>query len=60
MDSFTRSLVEHGAETTERDITWLDGLIAMERRSPQPNPPATPNRNVSEEPLSSIQEGTST
>jgi hypothetical protein len=66
MDSFTRSLVEHGAETTERDITWLDGLIAMERLNPQQGPPhdagpptdATPNAQA--RPVSAIQEGTPT
>ena len=32
MDAYTRSLIEHGTETTERDISWLDTLIAAERR----------------------------
>jgi len=32
MDAYTRSLMEHGTEATERDISWLDGLIATERR----------------------------
>lgn len=32
MDSYTRSLIEHGTETTERDISWLDSLIAQERQ----------------------------
>ncbi len=31
LDSYARSLVEHTAETTERDISWLDRLIATER-----------------------------
>lgn len=35
MDSYTRSLVEHGAEATERDISWLDTLIAQERQNPR-------------------------
>jgi DNA-binding PadR family transcriptional regulator len=35
MDSYTRSLVEHGAEATERDISWLDNLIAQERQNPR-------------------------
>jgi DNA-binding PadR family transcriptional regulator len=35
MDSYTRSLIEHGTEATERDISWLDSLIASERTSPQ-------------------------
>jgi DNA-binding PadR family transcriptional regulator len=32
MDAYTQSLMEHGTETTERDISWLDSLIANERR----------------------------
>jgi len=35
MDSYTRSLVEHGTESTERDISWLDSLIAQERQNPR-------------------------
>jgi DNA-binding PadR family transcriptional regulator len=31
-DAYTRSLIEHGTETTERDISWLDSLIANERQ----------------------------
>ncbi|MDQ6613978.1 MAG: PadR family transcriptional regulator [Actinomycetota bacterium] len=31
LDAYTRSLIEHGNETTERDISWLDRLIARER-----------------------------
>jgi DNA-binding PadR family transcriptional regulator len=31
LDAYTRSLLEHGNETTERDISWLDRLIAHER-----------------------------
>jgi DNA-binding PadR family transcriptional regulator len=30
-DAYSRSLMEHGNETTERDISWLDRLIARER-----------------------------
>ena len=33
LDAYTRSLVEHTTETTERDISWLDRLIAAERSS---------------------------
>jgi DNA-binding PadR family transcriptional regulator len=36
MDSYTRSLYEHGAESTERDISWLDSLIASEQQTEQP------------------------
>ena len=32
MDLYTQSLVDHGTETTERDISWLDRLIAIERQ----------------------------
>lgn len=32
LDNYTRSLLEHGTEATERDISWLDKLIAAERQ----------------------------
>jgi DNA-binding PadR family transcriptional regulator len=32
-DAYTKSLIEHGNETTERDISWLDRMIAHERAS---------------------------
>lgn len=32
LDSYSRSLAEHRTELTERDISWLDQLIAAERR----------------------------
>jgi DNA-binding PadR family transcriptional regulator len=32
-DAYTRSLMEHGNETTESDISWLDRLIARERQA---------------------------
>src|SRR5204863_1627173 len=31
LDTYTRSLMEHGTETTERDISWRDRLIANEK-----------------------------
>jgi len=31
-DTYTLSLMEHGRESTEQDIAWLNGLIAAERR----------------------------
>jgi len=31
LDTYTPSLMEHGTETTERDISWLDRLIAEEK-----------------------------
>ena len=36
MDQYTRSLIEHGTEATERDISWLDSLIAQERQGGHP------------------------
>jgi DNA-binding PadR family transcriptional regulator len=36
IDNYSRSLLEHGTETTERDISWLDRLIAAERQTPTP------------------------
>lgn len=38
LDSYARSLVEHGTKTTEADITWLEGLIAAERNTPATTP----------------------
>jgi DNA-binding PadR family transcriptional regulator len=32
IDQYAVSLMEHGTETTERDISWLDRLIAAERQ----------------------------
>ena len=32
LDAYTRSLAEHRTEVTERDISWLDQLIAAERK----------------------------
>jgi DNA-binding PadR family transcriptional regulator len=32
-DTYTLSLMQHGRETTEQDIAWLNGLIAAERRT---------------------------
>jgi DNA-binding PadR family transcriptional regulator len=44
-DAYTRSLMEHGSETTERDISWLDRLIARERAEDEapadPSPPTS-------------------
>jgi DNA-binding PadR family transcriptional regulator len=36
IDAYTSSLMEHGNETTERDISWLDRLIAAERQAHHP------------------------
>jgi hypothetical protein len=32
-DDYTRSLMRHGLDSTERDISWLDDLIQAERRA---------------------------
>ena len=32
LDDYSRSLIEHSTEATERDISWLDGLIKKERQ----------------------------
>jgi DNA-binding PadR family transcriptional regulator len=31
-DTYTLSLMQHGRDTTQQDIDWLNGLIAAERR----------------------------
>ncbi|HVL93125.1 MAG TPA: helix-turn-helix transcriptional regulator [Acidimicrobiales bacterium] len=36
LDAYAHSLLEHGTEATERDISWLDRLIAAERQE-EPN-----------------------
>ncbi|MDP9441501.1 MAG: PadR family transcriptional regulator, partial [Actinomycetota bacterium] len=33
LDGYTRSVLEHSRETTERDISWLEQLIAAEKGS---------------------------
>jgi DNA-binding PadR family transcriptional regulator len=40
-DTYTLSLMRHGIEVTERDIEWLDELIATERGS-EPEPAQEP------------------
>ncbi|MGQ0743327.1 MAG: PadR family transcriptional regulator [Acidimicrobiales bacterium] len=32
LDTYTRSIIDHGTQTTEQDISWLDRLIETERR----------------------------
>jgi DNA-binding PadR family transcriptional regulator len=39
-DSYTVSLMRHGIQTTEHDITWLDTLIAAERAALHETPAA--------------------
>jgi DNA-binding PadR family transcriptional regulator len=33
MDAYSGSLIDHGVETTEQDILWLEGLITAEREA---------------------------
>ena len=37
LDAYTQLLVDHGTEATERDISWLDRLIAIERQGGHPS-----------------------
>jgi DNA-binding PadR family transcriptional regulator len=38
-DTYTLSLMQHGRDTTEQDIAWLNGLIAAERRDTETTAP---------------------
>jgi DNA-binding PadR family transcriptional regulator len=38
MDAYSRSLIDHGVETTEGDIRWLEELIDQERAAPPGGP----------------------
>jgi hypothetical protein len=37
MDAYTIELMDHGLDEREREIAWLDRLIARERRSTEGN-----------------------
>lgn len=41
LDDYSRSLMEHGTEATERDISWLDRLIERERDNGAPSSTTT-------------------
>ena len=43
LDSYTLALQQHGLESVEREVRWLDELIATER---QANPPPDPARSA--------------
>lgn len=45
-DTYTLSLMQHGRDTTEQDIDWLNGLIAAERRQPTPTRGGTKRRET--------------
>jgi DNA-binding PadR family transcriptional regulator len=57
-DAYTRSLIEHGNESTQRDISWLDRLIARERESELASPPAATPAPKSPAPPATEQEET--
>lgn len=42
MDAYSRSLIDHGVETTEQDIRWLEGLIDQERAARSAGGPLSP------------------
>jgi DNA-binding PadR family transcriptional regulator len=53
-DAYTMSLMRHGMDSTERDITWLDELIERERRATRKSrrtrkPAAAGSRKTKEE-----------
>src|SRR5207247_2773711 len=43
IDAYPLSLMRHGAEATEQDIAWLDGLIESERRQVRADLEGTPS-----------------
>ena len=43
-DRYTRSLVEHGTQSTERDLEWIDDLIAAEAQRPTTEPTSASER----------------
>jgi DNA-binding PadR family transcriptional regulator len=47
VDSYTLELQRHGLESVERDVRWLNELIASERQSgAQPSPGTTPTQTT--------------
>jgi DNA-binding PadR family transcriptional regulator len=45
-DTYTLSLMQHGQDSTEQDIAWLNGLIAAERGAAKPTREATKRREA--------------
>lgn len=41
LDRYTRSLMEHRTRSTERDLEWIDELIATEKQSPDGGGPSS-------------------
>ena len=50
-DRYTRSLFEHRADSTQRDLEWIDSLIAAEgpERAADPSNPSPSHRQLSEQ-----------
>ena len=48
-DRYTRSLVEHRTKSTQRDLEWVDELIAAERAAPGVESPAAAPRAIEKE-----------
>lgn len=46
-DTYTVSLMQHGRESTEQDIAWLNGLIAAERRTSESTEGGSKRRSTS-------------
>jgi DNA-binding PadR family transcriptional regulator len=44
LDTYTLSLMQHGRDTTEQDIAWLNGLLAAERRQTTTSTTGGPTR----------------
>ncbi|MEO7836362.1 MAG: PadR family transcriptional regulator [Acidimicrobiales bacterium] len=44
LDNYARCLLEHGSEATERDISWLDQLIAAESAASDPEMATNPHK----------------
>ncbi len=49
VDAYTIELMDHGLDAHEREIAWLDRLIAAERHSTAAKPPAEPQSQGSED-----------
>ncbi|MGI8695366.1 MAG: PadR family transcriptional regulator [Mycobacteriales bacterium] len=45
LDRYTRELAEHGLESADREVRWLDELIAGERRTPTPRAIPSPEES---------------
>jgi len=54
-DTYTLSLMQHGRETTEQDIAWLNGLIAAERRTvSETTTTTTPSKDAKRRPARAL------